>query len=76
VKLSKREQEVADMVAAGMSNREIAIQCSVTVKTVKFHMTNIMAKLGIHSRAQLIAKRLRAQRENSEFCKLMVDLLQ
>jgi DNA-binding CsgD family transcriptional regulator len=76
VKLSEREQEIADMVAAGMSNREIARACSVAEKTVKFHMTNIMAKLGVVSRAQLIAKRLCAQRENSEFCKLMVDLLQ
>ena len=53
-KLSQREQQVAEMVATGISNREVAEQLHITVRTVKEHLTSIFAKLDIHDRLQLI----------------------
>jgi DNA-binding NarL/FixJ family response regulator len=52
--LSRREREVANLVAKGLSNKEVANQLFVTEKTVKFHLTNIFKALGYKSRAQLI----------------------
>lgn len=53
-KLSKREREVAEVVATGISNREVAEQLHITVRTVKEHLTSIFAKLGVQDRLQLI----------------------
>lgn len=53
--LSPREIDVAELVAKGMSNKEVATILFVAEKTVKFHMTNIHRRMGFKSRAQLIA---------------------
>ena len=53
--LSRREREVADLVAHGRSNREIAEELSIAVATAERHVANIMNKLGYHSRAQVAA---------------------
>lgn len=52
--LSRREAEVASIVAKGKSNKEVATDLFVTEKTVKFHLTNIYKKMQVKSRAQLI----------------------
>jgi DNA-binding CsgD family transcriptional regulator len=54
-KLSGREQRVAELTAAGLTNAEIARQLYVTASTVETHLEHIYAKLGIHSRYELIA---------------------
>jgi LuxR family transcriptional regulator, maltose regulon positive regulatory protein len=54
--LSTREQEVLELLAAGLSNSEIAERLVVTVGTVKTHMKSIYSKLGVHSRTQAIAR--------------------
>jgi DNA-binding CsgD family transcriptional regulator len=53
--LSAREQRVAELAAAGLANAEIARQLYVSVSTVETHLEHIYAKLGIHSRYELIA---------------------
>lgn len=53
-KLSKREREVAEIVATGVTNREVAEKLHITVRTVKEHLTSIFAKLGIQDRLHLI----------------------
>jgi DNA-binding NarL/FixJ family response regulator len=49
--LSGREREVADLVAAGATNKEIAAELFLSEKTVESHMTRLFGKLGVASRA-------------------------
>ncbi|GLW12415.1 DNA-binding response regulator [Microtetraspora sp. NBRC 13810] len=56
VPLSEREQEVLALVAAAMSNRQIAGRLSVTEGTVKRHLRNIFHKLGAVSRIDAVNK--------------------
>jgi DNA-binding CsgD family transcriptional regulator len=51
--LSAREQEVAQLVAAGKRNREVAAALFVSEKTVESHLARIYDKLGVRSRAAL-----------------------
>ncbi len=50
--LSEREQEVLRMVAAGLSNRDIASLLFIAESTVKTHVEHIIAKLGVSDRVQ------------------------
>ncbi len=52
--LTPREREVLTMVAYGHTNKEIATTLGITVKTVESHKTNLMQKLEINSRAELV----------------------
>lgn len=58
--LTPRELEVLDLVADGLSNKEIARRLGISEHTVKFHVNTIMSKLGARSRteAAVIAARL------------------
>ncbi|HJX44134.1 MAG TPA: helix-turn-helix transcriptional regulator, partial [Geodermatophilus sp.] len=51
--LTAREQEVARLATAGLSNQAIADQLVVSVRTVETHLSHVYAKLGISSRADL-----------------------
>ncbi len=53
-RLSPREREVLRLIAAGMSNKEIAADLGVTERTVKFHVTAIFNKLGAENRAAAV----------------------
>jgi two-component system NarL family response regulator len=53
--LSAREGAVLRLVAAGLSNRQIAEALSISERTVKFHVTAIFNKLGAENRAQAVA---------------------
>jgi DNA-binding NarL/FixJ family response regulator len=52
--LSPRELEVLMQVGRGMSNKEIATSLNVVESTVKVHVTNILAKLGVADRTQAV----------------------
>jgi DNA-binding CsgD family transcriptional regulator len=54
--LTAQEQRVARLAAAGASNAEVARQLYLSVSTVETHLEHIYAKLGIHSRYELIAR--------------------
>ncbi|OON81379.1 response regulator transcription factor [Streptomyces tsukubensis] len=54
-RLSEREVEVMDLIASGMSNRQIAATCFISEKTVKNHINRIFAKLHSATRSEAIA---------------------
>ena len=51
--LTERELEVVTLVAEGMTNREIADELHISIKTVQAHRSNIMEKLDVHDRVAL-----------------------
>ena len=53
--LTPREREVAELLSAGLTNRQIADRLMVTARTVDTHVGHILAKLGFTSRAQIAA---------------------
>jgi LuxR family transcriptional regulator, maltose regulon positive regulatory protein len=53
---SARELEVLDLIAAGLTNRQIATRLYLSLHTVKSHARNIYAKLGVGSRTQAVAR--------------------
>lgn len=58
-RLTAQEQRVATLAAAGASNAEIARQLFLSVSTVESHLERVYAKLGIHSRYELISQAAR-----------------
>ena len=52
--LTAREREVLTCIAEGMTNREIAEALVISIKTVERHRENIMAKLDMHNRVELV----------------------
>jgi LuxR family maltose regulon positive regulatory protein len=54
--LSEREIEVLQLIAEGLTNREIAARLFLSQNTVKVHCGNIYGKLGAHNRTQAVAK--------------------
>jgi DNA-binding NarL/FixJ family response regulator len=54
--LSKRETEVLELLMKGLSYKEIASQCFITMDTVFSHIRKIYSKLNVHSRAEIAAR--------------------
>ena len=52
--LSPREQEILELIVKGYKNTELAEILSLSIKTVDWHRTNVMRKLGVHNLAELI----------------------
>lgn len=57
--LTEREREILKLVAEGYTNREIAESLFISVKTVETHKANIMEKLNLHKRAELVRYAIR-----------------
>jgi DNA-binding CsgD family transcriptional regulator len=53
VKVSRREQEVLDCILQGAANKEIAAKLNVAERTVKFHVSSLLAKFGVADRIAL-----------------------
>jgi DNA-binding NarL/FixJ family response regulator len=53
--LTKRELAILQRVALGMSQREIATEFSISRRTVTNHLQHVIAKIGVHSRAEAVA---------------------
>jgi len=54
--ISRREYEVLELIAAGLSNQEIAERLFVSTSTVKTHVSNVLAKLDASRRTEAIAR--------------------
>jgi DNA-binding NarL/FixJ family response regulator len=61
IRLSKREREVIDLIAEGLSNKEIARRLHIATDTVKSHVHNILEKLALNNRLQIAAHAHRAR---------------
>ena len=61
VRLTRREREVLQLVAEGKSNKEIGIALAITTKTAETHRARMMAKLSLHSVADLVRYAIRNQ---------------
>ena len=57
--LTRRELEVLQMLAAGLSNKEIAARLNISEHTVKFHVASILGKLGAASRTEAVSLGIR-----------------
>ena len=55
VRLTNRERQVIDLLAEGLSNKEIATRLHIAVHTVKSHVHNVLEKLALHSRLEVAA---------------------
>ena len=55
-KLTEREREVLDLLAQGLTNKEIAEKLVITTNTVKRHLKSIFEKLDVHTRSAATAK--------------------
>jgi DNA-binding NarL/FixJ family response regulator len=52
--LSRREQEVLDLLLENLANKELADRLHIAERTAKFHVSNLLAKFGVRRRADLI----------------------
>jgi two-component system nitrate/nitrite response regulator NarL len=52
--LSRREQEVLNLLLENMANKEIGNKLNISERTVKFHVSNLLSKFGVRRRADLI----------------------
>lgn len=55
VRMTNREKEITDLIAEGLSNKEIAQRLNLAEYTIKSHVHNILEKLALHSRLQIAA---------------------
>jgi DNA-binding NarL/FixJ family response regulator len=55
IRMTSRERQIIDLIADGLSNKEIAQRVHLATYTVKSHVHNILEKLALHSRLQLAA---------------------
>ena len=58
-RLTRREREVLELVAAGNTSAQIAIKLSISIRTVDSHRANLIGKLGISSQVELVRFALR-----------------
>ncbi|MGB7847319.1 MAG: LuxR C-terminal-related transcriptional regulator [Candidatus Acidiferrum sp.] len=54
VKLTRREKEVLDGILRSLANKEIASELNLSERTIKFHVSSLLAKFKVHSRMELM----------------------
>ena len=57
--LNERQKEILEYIVSGMSYKLIADKLSISTETVKYHIKNIYSTLHVHSRVELMAKRIK-----------------
>jgi DNA-binding NarL/FixJ family response regulator len=66
VRMTKRERQITDLIAEGLSNKEIAQRLNIAPYTVKSHVHNILEKLALHTRLQIAAHAHKADTADSD----------
>jgi LuxR family transcriptional regulator, regulator of acetate metabolism len=61
VSLTKREQDVLEMAALGLTNREVGERLHVSVHAVKFHLASVYRKLKVANRTEAVVAYLKMQ---------------
>jgi two-component system nitrate/nitrite response regulator NarL len=64
--MSERQREVIELIAEGLSNKEIARRLNIATDTVKSHVHSILEKLALHTRLQLAAHAHRVEGSTTE----------
>ena len=57
--LTKREQQVFEMLIKNKSTRDIALELGISEKTIRNHISNVMQKLGVKGRTQAVIELLK-----------------
>lgn len=60
--LSPRQKQILDMLLRDQENKAIALKLNIAVRTVKFHVSNLLSKFGVENREQLVRKVMRMMR--------------
>jgi len=55
-RLTPRQREILELIAAGVSTAEIANQLTLSIETIRNHVRNVLRELGVHTRLEAIAK--------------------
>ena len=58
--LSERERDVLKLVVQGMRNKEVSNRLCISERTVKFHMSSLMGKLGVSNRTEAVTTALQS----------------
>ena len=53
VRMTNREQEIVELIAEGLANKEIAYKLNLSIYTVKSHVHNILEKMALNTRVQI-----------------------
>ena len=56
MKLSPRETEIIELLARGFSDKEMAVKCNISARTIQTHVTRIGLKLNARNRTHAVAK--------------------
>ncbi|MGX9147837.1 response regulator transcription factor, partial [Mesorhizobium sp. 128a] len=70
--LTERETDILSLVAEGLSNKEVAARLSLQEKTVKHHMTRVLAKLNVRNRTEAALLMRGAAERGSQPCAFKV----
>jgi len=62
--LTRREREVAELIAQGLSNQQIATTLTISQRTAESHVENILRKLGFTSRTQIVTWVIQNRRDS------------
>ena len=63
-RLTERERQVLDHLSEGLTYKEMGAELKISVNTVRTHLKQVYAKLGVHSRTSAVVKWLRTAKQD------------